>query len=301
MTGSLTDAEDLVQECLIRAWRGLPSFEGRSSLRTWLYKIATNACLSELAARPHRALPTDFAAAGDPATAPAAPVLDPIWLDPAPASVWLSTRAGPEARLSARESVALAFLAALQQLPPLQRAVVVLREVLGWSAEEAAELLDTTVAAANSALQRARATLEARRDRLEAGTLATPLDAAMHALLRRYVEAWESGDVQALAALLREDAILTMPPVPTWFSGRAAIATALAPLMAHMGSFRLQPTEAAGGVAFAAYLRAPGDDRLRAQAIHVLSLGPDGLVTTVHVFMSPSLFGHFGLPAELVP
>jgi RNA polymerase sigma-70 factor (ECF subfamily) len=193
--------------------------------------------------------------------------------------------------------VAIAFLAALQNLPPLQRAVLILRDVLGFAATETAEALETSVAAVNGALQRARATLETRRDRLEAGTLSAD-DARTEALLRRYVAAWESGDPQALAALLREDATLSMPPVPTWYSGREAIRTFLAPLLKAMGTFRLRATSANGLPACAAWLRAPGETVFRAQAIQVVSADERG-VSRLDVFMNPALFKRFGLPAEL--
>jgi RNA polymerase sigma-70 factor, ECF subfamily len=299
LTGSLADAQDALQESLLRAWRGLGGFEQRSSLRSWLYKIATNACLSALERRPRRMLPLHIGSEADPGMPPGAPLLEPVWLDPCPAELWGPAPLGPEARYTARESVALAFLAALQCLPPLQRAVVVLREVLGWAAADVAELLETSVPAVNSALQRARATLDARREQLDAGLALDPEDARVERLLRRYIEAWESGQSAPLVALLREDASLTMPPVPSWYRGRAAIAAFLGPMLSAMGQFRLRPVQVSGGLGAAAYLRAPGESAFRAQAIHVLSLDADSHIAQMDVFMSPALFARFAQPAEL--
>jgi RNA polymerase sigma-70 factor (ECF subfamily) len=299
MTGSLADAEDVVQESLVRAWRGLPTFEGRSSLRTWLHKIATHGCLDELERRPRRAMPSGLGPPSDPSAPPGAPVLDPIWLDPCPDALWQATAQGPEARCAARQSVAVAFLAALQLLPPLQRAVLLLRDVLDWPAADVAELLDTSVAAVNSALQRARATVEARRPRADTPGPDEPADAATHELLRRYVDAWERGDADALVAVLRDDATLTMPPVPSWFAGRHAIVGFLAPLWPRMGTHRAQVVGVCGGPGVAVWARAPGDDRFRAQAIHALTFDDGGAVAGIDAFMNPALFQRFGLPSEL--
>jgi len=298
MTASLSDAEDALQDALLRAWRALPGFEGRSSLRTWLYKVTTNACLDALSKRKERTLPYDLEAPASGGARPAAPVLEPIWVEPCPETYWQNVAVGPEARYSVRESVTVAFLVALQALPPLQRAVLILREVLGFSAADVAELLETSVAAANSALQRARATMDERRAEVERGEILDAADSAVAALLARYVEAWESGDAAQLVSVLREDALMTMPPVPTWFRGRDAIVEFLSAIFSQMGSQRLVPTVASGVPAFGAYLRAPGDSAYRAQSIHVLRIA-DGRVAGVDVFMDPSLFTRFGLPAEL--
>jgi RNA polymerase sigma-70 factor (ECF subfamily) len=297
MTGSWPEAEDLLQESLVRAWRGLAGFEGRASLRRWLYRVATNTCLNAVGRRRPRVLPTDMGPAASLGEAPAGPLFDPVWLDPCPEIAWMAAPpAGPGARIGARESVTLAFLAAIQNLPASQRAVLLLRDVLGFSAAQTAETLDLSVAAANSALQRARATLAARRERLD--TLDAPADAEVEALLARYVGAWERGDVEALAALLREDASLSMPPVPTWYAGRQAIAAFLAPLLAHMGRFRLRTLTANGGPAAAAWLCAPGEEVFRAQALHVLTVDEGG-IARMDVFMDPRVFARFGLPAAL--
>lgn len=294
MTGSLADAEDLAQDALLKAWEGRAGFEGRASLRTWLYRIATNTCLHALEKRKVRDLPHARTPAGDPAQPPSPAEDEALFLDPCPDAWWQDAPAPPEAHLTARESVALAFLAALQHLPPLQRAVVILREVLGFSASEAAAALDSTDAAVNSALQRARATLEARRDALDSGHFLSPEDAQVHALLRRYVAAWEAGDATQLVELLREDARFTMPPVPTWFAGRDAIVAFLAPMLRAMGPFQLVPCTAAGQPALAAYLRTPAG--WAAQALHVLAVAADGRLQVADVFMKPGLFRHFGLP-----
>lgn len=294
MTGSLADAEDLTQDALLKAWQGLPTFEGRSSLRTWLYRIATNACLNALQKQKVRGLPVDLNPAGDPSKPPEPAVDEALFLEPVPDAWWQDAPPAPDARFTSRESVALAFLAALQHLPPLQRAVVILREVLGFSAAEAAAALDSTEPAVNSALQRARATLETRRDARDAGHFLSPEDERLHGLLRRYVAAWESGDATQLVSLLREDARFTMPPVPTWFEGRDAIVAFLSPMVRAMGPFQLVPCTAAGLPAVASYLKA--GDRFVAQAIHVLAFDEAGALTETHVFMKPGLFRHFGLP-----
>ncbi|HLH13203.1 MAG TPA: sigma-70 family RNA polymerase sigma factor [Solirubrobacteraceae bacterium] len=227
MLGSVHDAEDALQDAMWRAWRGLAGFEGRSSLRSWLYTIATNACLDEIARRPKRVLPIDYGPATDPHVAPGEPVVESVWIEPYP-DERLGLRDGlaaPDARYEQRESVELAFIAALQHLPATQRAVLILREVLGFSAKEVAESLQTTVASVNSALQRARAALERRTpQRSQQATLRTLGDEALRELVDRYVEAWERNDVQAFVALLAEDATFAMPPLASWYAGREAIA-----------------------------------------------------------------------------
>jgi RNA polymerase sigma-70 factor, ECF subfamily len=272
MSGSLHDADDLLQEALVRAWRGLTGFEGRSSLRTWLYKVTTHACLDKLDRRTPRLLPTE-ATTGD----------DRAYLEPCPAELY-----------ERRETVALAFMVTLQLLTPKQRAVLILREVIGMAAAECAELLELSVASVNSALQRAR---EALADR---PAKAPDHDANHAALLARYVEAWERADSSALVALLREDAVLAMPPLSDVLIGATAIAQAIhgmvfAPLGA--GAFRLIATEANGMPAFASYKR-DAAGILRADAVHVLELR-DGAVAAITAFMDPSVFEPFGLPATI--
>ena len=210
--GSFEDAEDALQEALVRAWRQLSSLKSPAALRAWLYRIATNVALNMLAARKARAMPPATHAAADPHAPLPAPSPDPLWLEPLPDEYLAGFSPGPEARLEAKESVTLAFLTLLQRLPGRQRAVLILRDVLGWSALEVAELLDTSVPAVNSALQRARATL--RRPEVQAGDAATATGEPTADVLAQFVQAWEMADSARLTALLREDAILTMPPLP---------------------------------------------------------------------------------------
>lgn len=294
LLGSLADADDLTQEALLRAWRGLGGFDGRASLKNWLYRIATNACLTELGRRPRRALPDARGEPSDGGSPPSAPIAEPVWLSPCPHSTWETEKQGPEARYASRESVAIAFLALVQELPPLQRAVLVLRDVLGWSAAETAEILETSVAAVNSALQRARATTEAWHEGRSARTALNADDEQGRKLLAAYVRAWEAGDMDALAKLLREDATLTMPPVPTWFRGRAVVARFLGFMLPTMGVQRLVAIEASGAPGFAVYVRAPGDEAFRAQGIQVLDVDAAG-VARIDMFLDPTLFARFGL------
>ena len=227
MLASVHDAEDALQEALLRAWRGLPRFEGRSSLRSWLYTIATNSCLNLIAKRPKRVLPIDYGPATDPHDGPGEPLIESVWVEPYPDElVGLQDGfAAPQARYELRESVELAFVAALQHLPATQRAVLILREVLGFSAKEAAESLDTTVASVNSALQRARAAVDERvPEESQQETLRSLGDDAVRDLVNRYVDAWERCDVDAFAAMLAEDATFAMPPLATWYQGREGIA-----------------------------------------------------------------------------
>jgi RNA polymerase sigma-70 factor (ECF subfamily) len=300
MLGSLHDAEDLTQETMLRAWRRLDSFEGRSSLRAWLYKIATNACLDSIDKRPARHLPTDEGQAADPASPPAAPRLEPIWLEPYP-DEWLpDTAPDPEAVVSTRQSVALAFLAALQVLPARQRAVLLMRDVLGWSADEVSQFLGMTVAAANSALQRARATLEARPAHGKEASVRLQTE-ALPTLLARYVRAWEEADLSLLASLLREDAVLAMPPVPSWYQGREAISAMLsASIFAGdaRGRYRMVPTYANGAAAFGCYVLDPEANLYRPLALQVVELEGES-VREMTSFLDPSLFAKFGLPATL--
>ena len=227
MLGSVYDADDALQETLLRAWRGMNRFEGRSSLRSWLYTIATNTCLTQIARRPKRVLPLDYGPAADPHRAPGAPVVESVWLEPYPDDAFgvPDGRAAPEARYEQREGVELAFVAALQHLAPNQRAVLILREVLGFSAKETGAMLETSVASVNSALQRARAAVEERvPERSQQETLRALGDDDLRQLVDRYVDAWERCDVEAFAAMLVEDATFAMPPLSTWYETREGIA-----------------------------------------------------------------------------
>ena len=222
MLGSVHDAEDAVQETLLRAWRGLERFEGRSSLRSWLYTIATNTSLNAISKRPKRVLPIDYASAADPHDGPREPLVESVWVEPYPdEKLGLEDGyAAPEARYEQRESVELAFNAALQLLPANQRAALILREVLGFSAKECAETLETSVASINSALQRARKTVDDRLpDQTQQQTMRTLGDDGVREVVADYVDAWQSGNVDAVVAMLTEDACFSMPPMTTWFGG----------------------------------------------------------------------------------
>ena len=304
MLGSIEDSEDLVQETFMRAWRGRERFgaDGRFSLRAWLYRIATNACLDALRTRSRRVMPPDVMPASDP-TAPLPPPADLPWLQPYPDRL-LGQVAAPEeepgALVVARETIELAFIAAIQHLPPRQRAALILRDVVGWSAKETAGLMETSVASANSALQRARATLRAElgEERTEWGR-GSESSTEERELVRRYVEAHERADIDALAALLREDVRLAMPPHPTWFDGREAILVAMrAAFDPQFGSLRAVVSGANRQPAIAHYLRAPGDSEYRALAIDVLRL-EGGRVAEITSFPEAGLFAAFGLPPVL--
>ena len=223
MLGSIHDAEDALQETLLRAWRGLPCFAGRSSLRTWLHRIASNVCVDAIARRPRRVLPVDHGPSSDPGVEIGRPLVESVWVEPFPDETLALAEgyAAPDARYEQRESVELAFVAALQYLPATQRAVLLLREVLGFSAREVAETLDTTVASVNSALQRARSTVRNRLpERSQQSTLRALGDKRIRELVDAYVEAWGRGDVDALRELLAEDAVFSMPPWAAWWRGR---------------------------------------------------------------------------------
>jgi RNA polymerase sigma-70 factor, ECF subfamily len=300
MLGSLHEADDLVQETYLRAWRSFSSFDG-GSMRAWLYKIATNACLNTLESRKHqqRYLPDQLGPAGPPKLE-GGPALDVPWLEPYPdlSLEGIADRApNPEARYTSRESVQLAFVAAIQQLPPRQRAALMLCDVLSWSASEAAALLDTSTASINSALQRARVTLSERysdrRPPLESRP--TPVQ---QQLLGRYLHAWETHDVDGFVALLKEDATAVMPPWLRWFIGRQVIGEFFAAAWKICGGLRLVPTGANGQPAFAVYEFSGADKRWNAHSVHVLSLEGDE-ISAMALFLEPRLFEDFGLPLFL--
>jgi RNA polymerase sigma-70 factor (ECF subfamily) len=306
MTGSFEESEDLVQETLLRAWRARERFRfgAGSSLRAWLYRIATNACLDALRGRPRRVLPPEVAPAGDPSEEPPPPA-DLAWLQPFPDRLLepvAPAHAEPDAAIVAKETIELAFLAAIQHLPPRQRAVLVLRDVLGWSAKETASLLEATVASVNSALQRARATLQDRLPRRRTEwTAATGPSREERELLRRYIEAHERADADALVDLLREDARLTMPPHPTWYAGRDAIIVATRKgFQPTFGRLRSVVVGANAQPAVAHYLQPPGRSKYRALAIDVLWMR-EGRIAEITSFVLPELFPAFGLPATLAP
>jgi RNA polymerase sigma-70 factor, ECF subfamily len=276
MLGSVHDAEDALQDAHLRAWRGLARFEGRSSLRSWLYTIATNACLNLIARRPKRVLPIDYGPAADPHDGPGEPLVESVWVEPYPDErLGLEDGfAAPEARYEARESVELAFIAAVQHLPATQRAVLILREVLGFSAREVAESLETTVAAVNSALQRARAAVDERLpEQSQQATVRSLGDDGLREVVDGYVEAWDRGDVDAVVKMLTEDATFAMPPLATWFGGRDEIAAFLAgwPLS---GAWRWRhvETRANGQTALAFYSWDADQETYLPFALNVLTL-----------------------------
>jgi RNA polymerase sigma-70 factor, ECF subfamily len=303
MVGSFEDAEDMVQETYLRAWRSRSSFEGRSSFRAWLYRIATNACLDLLKRRRPRVLPPQVAAAADPRVPPL-PTADLPWLQPYPDRLLepvAADDAGPEAVLVEKETIELAFMVAIQHLPPRQRAVLILRDVLGWPAKETAALLDATVGAVNAALQRARATLKRHLParRLDWASDSDPTEVE-RSLLQRYVDAHERADASALVELLREDARLTMPPTPTWYDGRAAIVTFHAEQLFGPDGYRWRFVRTAANrqPAVAFYTRAPGESGYRASVIDVLRI-EGGVIGRIDAFVLPELFAAFGIPQTM--
>jgi RNA polymerase sigma-70 factor (ECF subfamily) len=308
MLGSVHDAEDALQDALLRAWRGLARFEGRSSLRSWLYRIATNTCLDVVARRPKRVLPIDYGPPGDPHAGPGEPLVESVWVEPYPDERMgvADGLAAPEASVEQRESVELAFIAALQLLPPRQRAVLILREVLGFSAREVAETLETTTASVNSALQRARKTIDDHvPDRSQQETLRSLGDDGIRELVERYVDAWERGDVDAVAAMLAEDAAIAMPPMASWFRGPGVLVflrkwAFSGRLYNAEGKRRVRviPTRASGQPAFGTYRWDPERERYLPAVIQVLTLR-DGRIEEITGFVAPELFAHFGLPASL--
>ena len=295
MLGSVFDADDAVQETLVKAWQARDGFEGRSSLRSWLYRIATNTCLDSLRSRSRRALPMDLSSPVPASTPPVDALPEASWIEPVPQDDVVRPEADPATRAVHSDTVRLAFVAALQHLPPRQRAVLILREVLAWQAAEVAELLETSTASVNSALQRARATMAAAGVRDT--DRAQPLSEADRALLTRYVAAFEAYDIPALVALLHEDASLSMPPLTMWLRGRQDLHDF------YLGSGKgcegsvLVPLEANGSPAFAHYKPSP-DGGLASWSIQVLELS-DGELVHVHHFLDPALFARFGLPSRI--
>ncbi|HLO29118.1 MAG TPA: RNA polymerase subunit sigma-70 [Anaerolineales bacterium] len=297
--GSFEDAEDMLQETLLRAWRRLDSFEGRASLRAWLYKIATNVCLDALDTRQRRGLPKELYARGDPTQPLPGPAQEITWIEPFPDELIAGQPdIYPEARYEIRESITLAFVAALQNLPGHQRAVLLLRDVMGWNASEAAEILDMTTVAVNSALQRARETMKQKVER-KSRPSPVRLNEQLTALLSRYVAAWEAADSAALVAILRDDVALTMPPLPVWFGGKADIQTFLDDYLFRSSQpfrVKLVPLGANGSPAFAVYqLDAQGI--YQAAALHILTL-ENGQVSEIHDYLTfdGKLFRELGLP-----
>jgi len=301
MLGSVHDAEDALQEALVRAWRGLPKVERQSTLRAWLYRIATNTCLDEIARRPKRILPVGYGPSAQPHDSPGEPLVESVWVEPYPDDALGVEHglAGPEARYEQRESLELAFVAALQHLPPNQRAALILREVLGFSAAEVAEALETTVVSVNSALQRARKTVEERLpERSQQATLRALGDERLRQLVEDYSNALEQGDVDALIGMLTEDAAWSMPPVTGWFRGHEAIAAFLTdyPLRER---WRHVPTHANGQLAVGCYMWNEPTERYEAAVLDVLTLRGEQ-IEDVTGFLAPWLVGRFGEAPELM-
>ncbi len=298
MLGSILDAEDLLQETLLAAWRGLDRFEGRASLRAWLYRIATNRCLNAL--RDHKRRPQEVSSMVEPPEPTR--MAEPMWLEPYPDALLAGvadTAAGPEARYETRESVGLAFVAALQHLPPRQRAALVLRDALGFDTTEAAEMLDSSEGSVKGALQRARATLDERVPPGGLDHVPLPNSGRERELVGHFATAVERGDSSAIVSLLTDDAWLTMPPEPYEYQGGEAIARFLDDRARRRGAnYRLVPTRANGQPAFGCYLPDPHAPIARAYGVMVLTLG-EAQVSAITWFGERSLFAHFGLPRTL--
>jgi RNA polymerase sigma-70 factor (ECF subfamily) len=296
MLGSSFEAEDAVQETMIRAWRGLDRFEGRSALRSWLYRIATNVCLDMLKGRHRRARPMDLGPAGTAEVPLGDPLSEGAWIEPIPDGQVLPEDGDPAELAESRESIRLAFVAALQHLPPRQRAVLILREVLRWKADEVAELLDTTVASVNSALQRARASLAATNTESEPSR---PMDQGQRALLARYVDAFERYDMDALTALLREDATWSMPPYELWLRSHDEVRKwCLGPGIGCRGS-RLVPTAANGSPAFGQYKPSDKEGVLEPWSLQVLEISGDRIDGITFFLDTARWFPLFDLPPRL--
>jgi RNA polymerase sigma-70 factor (ECF subfamily) len=293
MLGSVHDAEDALQEAMLRAWRGLGRFEGRSSMRSWLYRIATNAALDVAKRRSRRELPTSYGLAAPAGEPPGPALLESVWVEPYPDATWAGGEASPEARYESRESLELAFVAALQTLPALQRAVVVLRDVLGFTTKEVAEQLGTTAAAVQSALQRGRA---AARTRLPARSQQSALrslgNEEITALVTRFVDAIERGDAEAVVALLTEDASWAMPPLLTWYEGPASIRRFLAEWGLHE-RWRHLRTSANGQIALGGYTLDTARRLWVPSVLQVLTLGDTG-IAAVTGFVTSELLARWG-------
>jgi len=302
MLGSIQDAEDALQETLLSAWRALPRFEGRSSLTSWLYRIATNACLKALERRPKRLLPIDYGPAADPHNPLAPPLVESVWLDPYPDArfEFEDQLASPAASYELRESVELAFVAALQHIPAKQRAVLILRDVLGFAAKEVAQTLEMTPAAVDTALQRAHKTVDERLPaRSQQATLQALGDEQLREIVERFVDAWEHADVDAVVAMLADDATIAMPPQPTWYRGRDAVATFLRTVALAGGNrWRLLPVTANGQLAFGEYRWHEATGHFVGEAVCVLTLA-GALIVDITAFRGPGLLANFELPEQL--
>lgn len=291
MLGSVHDAEDALQDTLVRAWRGLAKFDGRGSLRSWLYTIATNSCLRLIERRPKRVLPVDYGPAADAHDDPAPPLVESVWIEPYPDAFVADGLASPDARYEQRESIELAFVAALQHLPASQRAVLILRDVLGFSGAEVAAALDTTPTAVYSSLQRAHKTVDQHLpERSQQSTLRSLGDERLNELVNRYVQAWEGGDVDAIVAMLTDDAVLAMPPRPSWYRGleQARLFLARGPLHPDRPR-RLRASHANGQLAVASFYE-PYDQQLGAlRVLQLLTLDGRGQIEAITAFIGADL------------
>lgn len=300
MLGSLEDAEDQVQETLLRAWRRLETYQGTGSLRAWLYKIATHICLDALSRRPKRSLPDRMYPPSDPSTPPKPPLIEPVWVGPFPDELLAPAEASPEAHYDSRESISLAFVTVLQELPARQRCALILGDVLDWQASEIAGALDISVSAVNSLLHRARSTLRQRYPR-KTRPLPLPTEEQQQHLLDRYLHAWKTADIDGIVSMLTEDATFPMPPLPSWYQGRTAIrqfisASSLAGEAA--GRWRLLPFRANGQPGFAFYMWDANTGKYLPFALQVLRFEGE-LFSNVTTFGAPGLFPAFNLPVEL--
>lgn len=294
MLGSSFEAEDAVQEAFVRAWRGIDRFEGRAALRSWLYRITTNVCLDMLSGRERRARPMDLSEAQSASSPPGPTLPEATWIQPMPDGRVLPSADDPAELAASRETIRLAFINALQHLPPRQRAVLILREVLGWKATEVAELLETTVASVTSALQRARATLSTAGR--SPGDPIEPMDEAQRALLERYVDAFERYDMESLTSLLHEDATQSMPPYELWLSGRDDVLGWWVGAGAGCRGSRLVPTTANGSPAFGQYKPSGPNGELEPWALQVLEVSEGRIVEFTFFLDAANLFPMFGLP-----
>lgn len=303
MLGSIEDAEDQVQETFLRAWRRLETYEGRASLRAWLYKIATHACLDALEHRPKRTLPLELAAPADPSDSLPSPKYEPVWIEPFPEEWLAPTSSNPETRYDSYESISLAFLVALQVLPPRQRAVFILKDVLNWSMAEIASTLGTSVSSATSLMHRARETMKQRNITERQDTIKMRgLDDRTRELLDRYVRAWESADIEGIISLLTDDASFPMPPFPFFVRGKPAIRAFISRTILSVDAqnrWKLLPIRANGQSGFAFYRIDEVTRIYRPFALQVLTI-KNGLVSDATTFGFPSLFQYFNLPASLV-
>lgn len=302
MLGSMQEAEELVQEAFLRAWQRRETYAGLAPLRSWLYRIATNLCLDALERRPRRTLPIAREEASDASGPIPGDMNEPIWLEPLPDEWLAGEELNPEARYAQQESVALAFITSLQQLPPRQRAVLILRDVLDWQANEVAQFLEVSVPAVKSTLHRARATLGTQRQKFGRETMPARVEENLQEQLARYMRAWEMADVEGLTSLLKEDATFSMPPIPSWYQGRAAIRVLVGRTIfagKPTRRWKVQATRANGQPAFGLYQWNEEAGAYQAYGVQVLTFVGSELAD-ITTFRVPGLVGRFGLPETIL-